>query len=109
MKQIPQIQTLGELKSSGYQPRTLKEEMRDNLIQAIKEGRKVFKGIWGFDETVIPDLERAILSKHHVLLQGLRGQAKTRLARLLTELLDEWVPYIQGTELQDDPMAPIST
>ena len=109
MKQIPQIQTLGELKSSGYQPRTLKEEMRDNLIQAIKEGRKVFKGIWGFDETVIPDLERAILSKHHVLLLGLRGQAKTRLARLLTELLDEWVPYIQGTELQDDPMAPIST
>ncbi len=108
MPPSPHLQTLGELKSSGYQPRSLKDEMRDNLIRAIRAKETVFKGIWGFDQTVIPDLERAILSRHHVLLLGLRGQAKTRLARMLTQLLDEWVPFIAGTELQDDPMAPIS-
>ncbi len=104
----PQLFTLGELKTSGYQPRSLKDEMRENLIQALQTKQSVFSGIWGFDETVIPDLERAILSRHHVLLLGLRGQAKTRLARMMTRLLDEWVPYIADTELQDDPLSPIS-
>ncbi|MCF8237080.1 MAG: sigma 54-interacting transcriptional regulator [Saprospiraceae bacterium] len=105
---MPQIKTLVELKSSGYQPRSLKDEMRENLICALQTNQPVFEGIWGFDQTVIPDLERAILSRHHVLLLGLRGQAKTRLARMMVRLLDEWVPFIAGTELQDDPMAPIS-
>lgn len=108
MPQAPPLFTFGELKTSGYQAKSLKDEMRANLILALQSKQSVFEGIWGFDETVIPDLERAILSRHHVLLLGLRGQAKTRLARMLTRLLDEWVPYIADTELQDDPMAPIS-
>lgn len=104
----PRLKTLGELRSSGYQPRSLKDEMRDNLLENIRSGRSVFQGIWGFDQTVIPELERAILSRHHVLLLGLRGQAKTRLARMMTRLLDEWIPCVAHTELLDDPLAPIS-
>jgi len=102
------ITTLGELKKSGYQPRSIKEELRDNLILKLKKGERVFEGILGFDDTVLPDIERAILSRHNILLLGLRGQAKTRIARLLTTLLDEWMPIIKGNELNDDPMAPIT-
>ncbi|MFZ6008998.1 MAG: magnesium chelatase [Bacteroidota bacterium] len=100
--------TLGELKRSGYKPRSIKEELRDNLIQKLKRKETVFSGIWGYEETVIPDLERAILAGHDINLLGLRGQAKTRLARLMVHLLDEYIPVIEGSELNDDPLAPIS-
>jgi len=100
--------TLGELKKSGYQPRSVKEELRDNLIQKLRKNETVFPGILGFDNTVLPDVERAILSRHNILLLGLRGQAKTRIARLLINLLDEWMPIIAGSELNDDPLNPIS-
>ncbi|HZV71999.1 MAG TPA: magnesium chelatase [Saprospiraceae bacterium] len=101
--------TLGELKKTGYQPKSIKEELRDNLIMRLQNQQPVFEGIYGFDDTVIPDMERAILSRHNILLLGLRGQAKTRLARLMTALLDEYVPIIKGSELNDDPMDPISS
>lgn len=100
--------TLGELKKSGYTPRSIKEELRENLIQALRKGQKVFSGIHGFDHTVIPDLERAILSRHSILLLGLRGQAKTRIARLLILLLDEYIPAVDGSEINDDPLEPVS-
>jgi magnesium chelatase subunit I len=103
------IKTLGELKASGYQSRPLKEELRNNLIKKLQSGDKVFDGVIGFDDTVLPDIERAILSRHNILLLGLRGQAKTRIARLLINLLDEYMPIIAGSELNDDPMNPITT
>ncbi|HRX00964.1 MAG TPA: magnesium chelatase, partial [Cyclobacteriaceae bacterium] len=81
------IKTLGELKESGYRTKSIKDELRDNLIDALKSGRNVFEGIWGYEETVIPDIERAILAGHDINLLGLRGQAKTRIARLMTSLL----------------------
>lgn len=100
--------TLGELKKQGYRPRPIKEELRENLIRKLQNKEAVFEGIYGFDDTVIPDMERAILSRHNILLLGLRGQAKTRLARLLINLLDEYMPIIAGSELNDDPMDPLS-
>jgi magnesium chelatase subunit I len=100
--------TLGELKKTGYKPRSIKDELRDNLIHKLKNRETVFAGIWGYEETVIPDLERAILAGHDVNLLGLRGQAKTRLARLMVNLLDEYVPVIEGSELNDDPFDPLS-
>jgi magnesium chelatase subunit I len=100
--------TLGELKKQGYKPKSIKQELRDNLIERIKNRQPVFGGIYGFEDTVIPDMERAILSRHNILLLGLRGQAKTRLARLMVELLDEYIPIIEGSELNDDPIAPIT-
>src|SRR5262245_41825692 len=102
------IKTLGELKRTGYQSKTIKRELRDNLIQRLQNKEKVFSGIWGYEETVIPDLERAVLAGHDINLLGLRGQAKTRLARLMVHLLDEYIPIIEGSELNDDPMNPIS-
>lgn len=102
------IKTLGELKKSGYQPKSVKQELRDNLIAKLKNKENVFQGIWGYEETVIPDMERAILSMHDINLLGLRGQAKTRLARLMILLLDEYVPVIAGAELNDDPLQPLS-
>jgi magnesium chelatase subunit I len=102
------VKTLAHLKASGYQPTSIKEELRKNLIDKLKSGSTVFEGIWGYEETVIPDLERAILSGHDINLLGLRGQAKTRLARLMVNLLDEFVPIVDGSELNDDPLAPIS-
>jgi magnesium chelatase subunit I len=100
--------TLGELKQSGYKPKSIKEELRGNLIRKLQKKENVFEGIWGYEETVIPDLERAILAGHDINLLGLRGQAKTRLARLMVNLLDEFVPVIQGSELNDDPLQPLS-
>jgi len=100
--------TLGELKASGYQPRSIKEELRSNLIQKLQSKEKVFEGIIGFEDTVLPDIERAVLSRHNILLLGLRGQAKTRIARLLINLLDEYVPVVAGSELNDDPLKPLS-
>jgi len=102
------IRTLGELKKSGYQPKTIKEELRANLVRKLQRKEKVFDGIIGFDDTVLPDIERAILSRHNILLLGLRGQAKTRIARLLVKLLDEYAPIVGGSELNDDPLNPLS-
>jgi magnesium chelatase subunit I len=108
MKKITEIRTFGELKASGYKPKDIKTELRDNLINALEKGKKIFPGILGYDNTVIPDLQRAILSRHHINLLGLRGQAKTRIARQMTELLDEYIPIIDGSEINDDPFAPLS-
>ncbi|MEO6524154.1 MAG: sigma 54-interacting transcriptional regulator [Mucilaginibacter sp.] len=105
---IPTIKTLGELKKSGYISRSVKEELRENLITQLQKQEGGFEGIIGYEDTVIPDLQTAILSRHNILLLGLRGQAKTRIARLLINLLDEYVPYIEGSELYDDPLNPIS-
>jgi magnesium chelatase subunit I len=102
------IKTLGELKRSGYVSRGIKDELRENLIRKIQTKEPLFIGIVGFEDTVIPELERAILSRHNINLLGLRGQAKTRIARQMTEFLDEYMPIIEGSELNDDPLAPIS-
>ncbi|WP_129715937.1 sigma 54-interacting transcriptional regulator [Pedobacter sp. SYP-B3415] len=102
------IKTLGELKKSGYKSRSVKEELRANLITLLRSNKEGFQGILGYDETVIPELQTALLSRHNVLLLGLRGQAKTRIARLMINLLDEYVPYIAGSEIFEDPLQPIS-
>jgi magnesium chelatase subunit I len=102
------IKTLGELKSAGYQTKSIKDELRENLLNKISKGEEVFEGVWGYENSVIPELERAILSRHNINLLGLRGQAKTRLARLMVQLLDEWMPIIEGSEVHDDPLKPIS-
>lgn len=102
------IKTLGELKRAGYRTKSVKEELRENLITRLRNKESVFTGIWGYEETVIPDLERALLAGHDINLLGLRGQAKTRLARLMVHLLDEYIPVIEGSELNDDPLSPIS-
>ena len=106
--QIKNITTLGELIASGYKSKSLKDEIRDNLILKLKNKEEIYDGIVGYDDTVLPDLERALLSKHNILLLGLRGQAKTRIARLTTNLLDEYIPVITGSELNDDPLNPLS-
>src|SRR5687768_7407782 len=100
--------TLGELRVSGWRPRTVKAEMRANLIARIQSGEPLFPGIVGYDKTVIPQLENAILSQHDFILLGLRGQAKTRILRQLKSFLDEWMPEIEGSEVHDDPFHPIS-
>jgi magnesium chelatase subunit I len=102
------INTLGDLKAAGYQSKSIKDELRNNLREKIKTGKPVFEGVHGFENTVIPELERAILSRHNINLLGLRGQAKTRLARLMIELLDEYMPIVAGSEINDDPLKPIS-
>src|SRR5688572_27362399 len=102
------IKSLGELKKSGYQSRSIKEELRQNLILKLKRKENTFPGIIGYEDSVIPDVERALLSKHNILFLGLRGQAKTRMARQMTSLLDEYVPVIAGSEINDDPLHPIS-
>lgn len=102
------IHTLRALRDTAYQSKSIKDEMRANLITKLQAKESVFKGILGFEDTVIPDLERAILSRHNILLLGLRGQAKTRLARLMVDLLDEYIPIVAGSELMDDPLNPIS-
>lgn len=104
----PNIHTFAELKASGYQPKSIKEEMRENLISSIGNKHNRFPGIQGFEDTVIPELESAILSKHNILFLGLRGQAKTKMARLMTDLLDEYIPIVAGSDLQDDPFQPLS-
>ena len=102
------IKTLGELKKTDYRSKSVKDELRHNLIQQLQKQEGGFEGIIGFEDTVIPDLQTAILSRHNILLLGLRGQAKTRIARLMVNLLDEYIPYIDGSELYDDPYNPIS-
>jgi magnesium chelatase subunit I len=102
------IKTLGELKKSGYKKRSIKDEIRDNLIEKLQNNQTSFNGIIGYEETVIPDVERALLSRHNILFLGLRGQAKTRMARQMTQLLDEYIPIVAGSEINDDPLEPVS-
>ncbi|MBS1935755.1 MAG: sigma 54-interacting transcriptional regulator, partial [Bacteroidetes bacterium] len=105
---IENIKTLGELKKAGYKRKSVKEEIRQNLIRKLQTKEATFPGIVGYEESVIPDTERALLSRHNILFLGLRGQAKTRMARQMIELLDEYIPFITGSEVNDDPFAPIS-
>jgi len=100
--------TLGELKASGYQSKSIKEEIRANLLKRLKSHEPTFTGIVGYEDTVIPDVERALLSRHNILFLGLRGQAKTRMARQMTELLDEYIPSVAGSDINDDPLNPVS-
>ncbi|MEO6813926.1 MAG: magnesium chelatase [Ginsengibacter sp.] len=105
---IQNIKTLGQLKESNYKPRSVKEELRENLIKKITKKDITFPGIIGYEDSVIPDTERALLSRHNILFLGLRGQAKTRMARQMIELLDEYIPIIEGSEVNDDPFKPLS-
>lgn len=105
---IQNIKTLGDLKKSGYKSKGIKEEIRQNLVGKIKNRENAFTGILGYEETVIPDTERALLSRHNILFLGLRGQAKTRMARQMVDLLDEYVPVVAGSEINDDPLKPLS-
>ena len=102
------IRNFGELKASGYKPKKIKDEIRDNLLQKIKNKENAFPGIIGYEDTVLPDTERALLSRHNILFLGLRGQAKTRMARQMINLLDEYIPVVEGSEINDDPFNPIS-
>jgi len=104
----PTLQTVGELRDSGHRSQSLREEMRGNLLAALQEGRDPWPGLHGFEDTVIPQLERAILAGHDVVLLGERGQGKTRLLRTLVGLLDEWTPVIAGSELAEHPYQPIT-
>ncbi len=99
--------TIAELRASGYQPKTVKQELRDNVIARLKKGTGLFPGIVGYEESVLPQIENAILSGQDIVFLGERGQAKTRMARLLTELLDDEMPAIAGCEINDNPFAPI--
>lgn len=105
---IKKIVTLGDLKKSGYKSKSIKDEVRDNLIASIQNKENAFEGILGYEDTVIPDVERALLSRHNILFLGLRGQAKTRMARQMVDLLDEYIPTIAGSEVNDDPLQPLS-
>src|SRR5688572_2500843 len=101
------IETLGDLRNSGYRPRSVKQEVRDNLVCKLQTGKTLFPGIIGYDDTVIPQLVNAVLSRHNFILLGLRGQAKSRILRGLTDLLDERIPVMPGCEIHDDPLAPV--
>jgi len=100
--------TLGELKASSWRSRTVKDEIRENLVRALREKRDLFPGIVGYDRTVIPQIVNALLSRHDVILLGLRGQAKSRILRQLSAFLDDGIPVIAGSPLNDDPLAPVS-
>src|SRR5438477_9324363 len=104
----PKAATLGQLKEIRYTPRTVKDEMRFNLIRKLRAGEELFPGIVGYRDTVIPQIINGILSRHDLLFLGLRGQAKTRILRMLPELLDEWIPVLAGVEINDDPIAPMT-
>ena len=101
-------ETLGALVESGYKSRSVKEEIRTNLVQRISGGLEVFPGIVGFDQSVIPQIQNAILAGQDIILLGERGQAKSRIIRLMVDLLDEHIPFIKGSEINDDPLHPIS-
>ena len=104
----PAVATLGELRASGHVQKSLRTELRDNLLAALRDGRDPWPGLHGFEETVIPQLERALIAGHDVVLLGERGQGKTRLLRTLVGLLDEWTPVIGGAELGEHPYEPIT-
>ena len=105
---MKQAKTLGRLRKSGWLSRTVKEEIRQNAIKRIQEGEELFPGVLGYENTVIPQLENALLAGHDFIFLGERGQAKTRMIRGLTDLLDEWMPIIAGSEINDDPFNPVS-
>ena len=107
MMNKPKLKTVGELKSSNYKQKTLNQEIRDNLRLNLSKGKNVFSDLIGYEETVVPSVERAFLSNHSINLLGLRGQAKTKLARTCIDLLDEWIPIIKDSETNDDPINPI--
>jgi magnesium chelatase subunit I len=104
----PRPATVGQLKETGYRPSSVKDELRRNVIRKLRDGEELFPGIVGYRESVIPQIVNGILSKHDLLFLGLRGQAKTRILRLLPTLLDEWIPVLAGTEINDDPIAPMT-
>ncbi len=104
----PAISTLGELKASGWQSISIKNEIRKNLIQKIRNGEPLFEGVLGYEKTVLPQIQHAILSRHDLILLGLRGQAKTRILRSLVNFLDEYMPIVEGSEINDDPYKPLS-
>src|SRR4051795_165271 len=101
------IQTLGDLRKSGYRSKPVKQEIRDNLVRKLQAGDQLFPGVIGYDETVVPQLVNAILSRHNFILLGLRGQAKSRILRALVDLLDPEVAVVPGCEIHDDPLNPI--
>src|SRR5215207_6967750 len=105
---MPRAGTLGELRASGYASRSVKDEMRANLIAKLRTGERLFPGILGYDESVVPQIVNAVLARHNFILLGLRGQAKSRIIRQLTDLLDEEMPIIAGSEINDDPFQPLS-
>src|ERR1700675_1142284 len=106
MMNIDKIKTLGELKKSGYKHRSVKEEVRENLLKKLNRKKNILRGMVGYEDWVVPDRERALLSRHNILFLGLRGQAKTRMARQMTYLLDEYMPIVEGSEVNDDPFKP---
>ena len=108
ISQLDRPRTLGELRAAGYATRSVKDEMRSNLIAKLRSGERLFPGIVGYDESVVPQIVNAILAKHNFILLGLRGQAKSRIIRQLTDLLDEQIPIIAGSEINDDPFHPLS-
>jgi magnesium chelatase subunit I len=101
--------TLGALLADGYRPRNVKQEIRDNLLSVLRAGESAFPGIVGFDDTVLPELESALLAGHDLVLLGERGQGKTRVMRTIAGLLDEWLPAVEGCEIRDEPVAPVCT
>jgi magnesium chelatase subunit I len=108
MSNRPKPIALGELRASGYRTRSVREELRENLLAKLRAGEPVFSGVLGYDDTVVPAVENAILCGHDLIFLGERGQAKTRMIRQLTGLLDEWIPEVAGSEIHDDPTAPVS-
>lgn len=104
----PRPRTVRELKEAGYRPRTVKEEMRANLVRRLREGERLFPGVEGYDDTVVPQIVNAVLAQHDFILLGLRGQAKSRILRQLSQLLDPSIPILAGSEINDDPLRPIS-
>ena len=100
--------TLGQLRESGWESVPVKEEVRRNAVARIRSGVPLFESVLGFEDTVLPQLENALLAGHDVIFLGERGQAKTRMIRSLTELLDEWMPIVAGSEINDDPYEPVS-
>src|SRR3984957_12483118 len=104
---MPVIETLGDLRQSGYRSRPVKQEIRNNLVRKLQAGEALFPGIIGYDETVVPQLVNAVLSRHNFILLGLRGQAKSRILRGLADLLDERIPVVPGCEIHDNPLAPL--
>ena len=106
MSDPPTARTVGQLKAAGYRPCSVKDELRRNVIARLRDGKTLFEGLVGYEDTVLPQVIHALLSRHDMLLLGLRGQAKTRILRMLPDLLDEWIPVLAGCELPDDPIHP---
>ena len=106
MSNPPTARTVGQLKAAGYRPCSVKDELRRNVIARLRDGKTLFEGLVGYEDTVLPQVIHALLSRHDMLLLGLRGQAKTRILRMLPDLLDEWIPVLAGCELPDDPIHP---